>query len=332
MTISLTGIGASLPQVAQTNDELAEILDTSDQWIRTRTGIGQRWVASGEECTSSFAIEAGRQALDSAGTNFVDLVIVATSTPDRSVPATAPLVAEALGMSGTPAFDINAVCTGFVYALSIASAMLQTGAYESALVIGADTFTSILDPSDRSTRSIFGDGAGAVVVRSDGNDPFPFHLGSDGSGYELITRPASGSASKRESDAGTHDPYFLMAGKPVFLHAVKRMSEACGIVLDQAGMTVDQIDCLVAHQANSRILAAVVDQLGISADKASNNIERVGNTVAASIPIALSDAHQETSGLKSGDRLLLTAFGGGLTWGACIVMWAVASKASSFKS
>lgn len=323
MPITLIGVGSCLPRAVETNEQLARQIDTSDEWIRGRTGIGQRWIAAEDETTSTMATEAGRGALGSAGLDRVDLIVVATSTPDRSVPATAPLVGESLGMSGVAAFDLNAVCTGFVYALSVANALLATGGMNTALVIGADTFSSILDPNDRSTRSIFGDGAGAVVIERGKPEDVPeYELGSDGSGYDLITRPASGSAIRSDELHGSSDSYFTMAGKSVFIQAVTRMTEACTAVLDRARLTVDDVDAFVAHQANARILGAVVDQLGLSPAKAIQNIDRVGNTVAASIPIALDEASSE-SRFKGGDRLLLAAFGGGLTWGACLVQWQV---------
>lgn len=332
MPITLIGVGSCLPRTVETNEQLAQQIDTSDEWIRGRTGIGQRWIAAVDETTSTMATEAGRDALGSAGLDRVDLIVVATSTPDRSVPATAPLVGESLGMSGVAAFDLNAVCTGFVYALSVANALLATGGMNTALVIGADTFSSILDPNDRSTRSIFGDGAGAVVIeRGQAEDAPEYELGSDGSGYDLITRPASGSAIRSDELHGSSDSYFTMAGKSVFIQAVTRMTEACTAVLGRARLTVDDVDAFVAHQANARILGAVVDQLGLSPAKAIQNIDRVGNTVAASIPIALDEASSE-SRFKGGDRLLLAAFGGGLTWGACLVQWQVKGGETSTDS
>jgi 3-oxoacyl-[acyl-carrier-protein] synthase-3 len=291
LTIRLVGVGSSLPRTVETNEDLARHIDTTDEWIRARTGIRQRWIAKADETTSTLATSAGRRALDSANLDRADLLVVATSTPDRSVPATAPLVGEALGMCGVPAFDLNAVCTGFVYALSVANTMLATSDAETALVIGADTFSSILDPEDRSTRSTFGDGAGAVVIeRLDTEGSFAYELAADGAGYNLITRPASGSAIRADDALGATRPYFTMAGQLVFVQAVKRMTEACRAVLDRAHLTVDDIDALVAHPANARILSAVVDQLGMSPDKSIQNIQRVGNTVSASIPIALDDA------------------------------------------
>ncbi|NLE81525.1 MAG: ketoacyl-ACP synthase III [Rhodococcus sp.] len=328
LPITVTGVGSCLPRTVETNEDLAQQIDTSDEWIRSRTGIGQRWIAAEDESTSTMATRAARRALESAALDRVDLIVVATSTPDRSVPATAPLVGEALGMSGVAAFDLNAVCTGFVYALSVANAMLATSSGDIALVIGADTFSSILDPKDRSTRAIFGDGAGAVVItRSDMDDASDFELGSDGGGYDLITRPASGSAIKRDEQHAL-PPYFTMAGKSVFMQAVARMTESCTALLDRARLSVDDVDAFVAHQANARILGAVVDQLGIRPEKSIQNIDRVGNTVAASIPIALAEAHAKSQ-FQYGDRLLLTAFGGGLTWGACLAHWQVNTDATS---
>ncbi|WP_030909811.1 beta-ketoacyl-ACP synthase III [Streptomyces sp. NRRL F-5126] len=326
----LCGLGGALPATAVTNDDLAAELDTSDRWIRTRTGIGVRHVVAPGEATSDLAVRAGQEALASAlragGQDAaVDLVVLATSTPDRPCPATAPDVAHRLGLPGVPAFDVAAVCTGFVYALATASSMITAGVAQRALVIGADTFSTILDPDDRTTRVIFGDGAGAVVLRAGTADEpgalLGFDLGSDGSGADLITVRAGGSRQRSSTEPpGAGDHFFTMDGRPVFTRAVLDMSRSSQELLDRIGWKAGELDKVVAHQANIRILHAVGGQLGVDEDRIVANLDRVGNTVAASIPLALRDAVAD-GGLRPGHRVLLTGFGGGLTWGSAALVW-----------
>lgn len=321
----LCGLGGALPERAVSNEELAERLDTSDRWIRTRTGIGRRHVVAPGEATSDLAVAAGRDALASARRSDVDLVVLATSTPDRPCPATAPDVAHRLGLGTVPAFDLSAVCTGFVYALAAASSMITAGLAERALVIGADTFSTILDPADRTTRAIFGDGAGAVVLRAgEADEPgalLGFDLGSDGSGGDLITVRAGGSRQRSApGPPGAGDHFFTMDGRPVFTQAVLNMSRSSQTLLDRIGWTPAEVDKVVAHQANIRILNAVGEQLGLEEKQIVANLDRVGNTVAASIPLALRDAAADGD-LQPGHRVLLTGFGGGLTWGSAALVW-----------
>jgi 3-oxoacyl-[acyl-carrier-protein] synthase-3 len=322
MTAVLAGLGGWTPPRVVTNPMLAAELDTSDEWIRSRTGIAQRRIAEPGQSTGHLATEAGRRALRSAGTTGVDVVLLATSTPDRLCPATAPLVASRLGLTGQPAFDIAAVCTGFVYALAVGAGLIDSGVARTALVIGADTFSTILDPADRTTRVIFGDGAGAVVLRAGSADEpgalCGFDLGSDGTEADLITVPGGGS--EQRSAGGPPDPYFRMAGRQVFFQAVRRMTESAQAVLKTARWTVDEVDRFVAHQANARILTACAQELGIAQDRVVTNIERLGNTVAASIPLALTDAVADGR-LRAGQRVLLSGFGGGLTWGSTALEW-----------
>ncbi|GAA3226207.1 beta-ketoacyl-ACP synthase III [Oerskovia jenensis] len=318
----LRGVGGYLPPRVVTNDDLAALVDTSDEWIRTRTGIRERRFADEGSATSDLAVEAGRRALASAGGPDVDLVVVATSTPDRSCPATAPLVASRLGLGTAAAFDLAAVCSGFVYALAQASAAVLAGLHRRALVIGADQFTSIVDPRDRATSILFGDGAGAVVV--DGGDPDEagslgaFHLGSDGSAHDLITVPAGGSRVPHRELVDASDAYFRMDGRAVFGAAVGAMSSSSRRALALSGWSVEDVDWFVAHQANERILRLVAHSLGISSDKVVIHLDRAGNTSAASIPLALA-AHART--FAPHERILLTAFGGGTTWGAATATW-----------
>jgi 3-oxoacyl-[acyl-carrier-protein] synthase III len=321
----LAGLGTCLPPQVVTNEMLCRELDTSDAWIRSRTGITQRRIAAAGTATGDLAAEAARQALRSAGLPGTGLVVVATSTPDRPCPATAPWVAAELGLAGVAAFDIAAVCTGFVYALAAASAMIVAGLSATALAIGADTFSKIMNPADRGTRVIFGDGAGAAVLRagrpSEDGALLAFDLGSDGGAADLVTVRAGGS--RWPAGPGLEpgaDRYFSMAGKATFTHAVLRMSASAEAAAKQAGWPLPDVDWLVPHQANQRILGAVGEQLALPPGRIASNISRVGNTVAASIPLALADA-AAAGDLRPGHKVLLTGFGGGLTWGSAALTW-----------
>ncbi|GAA2244625.1 beta-ketoacyl-ACP synthase III [Streptomyces amakusaensis] len=323
----ICGLGGALPETLVSNADLARELDTSDEWIRSRTGIENRRVIAPGQATSDLAVAAGSRALASAGAaaDDVDLVVLATSTPDHPCPATAPAVAQRLGMPGAAAFDVAAVCTGFVYALAAAAAMLTAGTVRQALVIGADTFSTILDPADRTTRAVFGDGAGAVVLRpGDPAEPgalLGFDLGSDGAGSDLITVRAGGSRQRSAGgDAPAEDHWFAMQGRAVFAEAVLSMSKSAQHLIDRIGWAGRGPDRVVAHQANLRILRAVGEQLGLSEEQITVHLDQVGNTVAASIPLALADA-QNKGTLTPGQRVLLTGFGGGLTWGSTALIW-----------
>jgi 3-oxoacyl-[acyl-carrier-protein] synthase-3 len=318
----VAGVGRYLPDNIVTNDMLAERLDTSDEWILSRTGITQRHVAPAGTTTGDLAVHAGRDALRSAGLDAVDIVIVATTTPDNVCPSTAPHVAARLGLDEVPAFDVSAVCSGFVYALDVGSSLVECGRYGSALVIGAETFTHLLDPQDRTTAAIFGDGAGAVVlVAGDRTEPgalLASHLGSDGTRRDLIA--VAGGGSRERSGTEVLDPYFRMDGQAVFLDAVLRMESAVRSAAAKAGWEVESIDRVVAHQANARIITALGRKLGLPAEALVMNVDIVGNTSAASIPIALH--HGNTTGaLRRGQRVVLPAFGGGITWGAVALTW-----------
>jgi 3-oxoacyl-[acyl-carrier-protein] synthase-3 len=314
-TAVLAGLGSWLPPRVVTNDELAAGLDTSDEWIRTRTGIRQRHVIDPGMSTSTLAVEAGLRALKSAalagpGTD-VDAVVLATTTPDHSCPATAPEVASRLGLPGLPAFDVGAVCAGFTYALATATGLICAGIAARVLVIGADTMTTIVDRQDRATAAIFGDGAGAVVLRAGAPDEpgafGPFDLGSDGALVDIVNVPASGR-------------YLAMRGQAVFRNAVERMAASSLRALDAAGWSVAEVDRFACHQANSRILATLVHQLGLPAQRALANIDRVGNTAAASIPLLLADAVLAGE-LRPGDQVLISSFGAGLAWASTTLRW-----------
>ncbi|MBW1597475.1 beta-ketoacyl-ACP synthase III [Streptomyces sp. JJ38] len=323
----LCGLGGWVPPRVVDNAELSARLDTTDAWITERTGIRYRRHIEPGQATSDLAVEAGRRALSSAGGEPPDAVLVATTTPDRPCPATAPAVAARLGLGGVPAFDVAAVCTGFLYGLATASGLLATGAARRVLLIGADAYSTIVDPDDRTNAVIFGDGAGAVVLRPGTPDELgalgPFDLGSDGTGEDLITVRAGGS--RQRSDRGGDEPargdrFFAMHGRAVYRQAVTRMTDSARAVLDAADWKPDAVGHIVPHQANLRILRSVAEHLGLPAERLVTNIRHIGNTGAASVPLALCDAAAEGR-LASGDGVLLTAFGGGLTWGSTLLRW-----------
>ncbi|MEU3794764.1 beta-ketoacyl-ACP synthase III [Streptomyces fructofermentans] len=324
----LAGLGAHVPPRTVTNDELSRRMDTSDEWIVQRTGIRQRHWADFGVATSDLAVEAGRQALKSAGAGGfgdIGLLVVATATPDQQCPSTAPDVAARLGLGTIAALDVGAGCSGFVYALATASAALVAGHAERALVIGAETFRPFLDLTDRSTAVIFGDGAGAVVLRRGTTDEagavLTVDLGSDGTLKDLVGIPGNGSRHRSTGrPAHPDEQYLYMNGKEVFVHAVRRMAQSSSAVLDQAGWSVDEVDHVVGHQANLRILHALARQLGVDRERLVCHLDQVGNTSAASIPLALADAASRGR-FRSRDRLLLTAFGAGLTWGSAALTW-----------
>ncbi len=329
----VAGLGAWTPPTLVTNDDLAAQLDTDDAWIRTRTGIRQRHVVGPDQATGDLAVEAGRRALASAGVGRAGLLVVATSTPDQPLPATAPQVADRLGLGTVPAFDVAAVCTGFVYALATAAGLIAAEVADNALVIGADSFSTILDPADRATRVLFGDGAGAVLLRAGAPDEpgalHGLHLGSDGSRHRLIERAGGGSRARTAVAAahgeaqgyGTaHAGYLAMQGRAVFAQAVQRTAESVRATADRMRWPLETVDRLVLHQANARITAAVGRQLRTPADRLVSNIDRVGNTGAASIPLVLADAAAAGT-LRPGHRVVLAGFGGGLTWGSVGLVW-----------
>lgn len=327
---ALVGLGSYLPPRRVTNQELTSILDTSEEWIVTRTGIRARHWAPPGVATSDLAVEAGHRALKSANLPLepgsVDAVVLATTTPDHPCPATAPQVAARLGLGAVGAYDISAVCTGFIYALATGSAQIIAGQARRVLVIGAETYSTILDPTDRTTSVIFGDGAGAVVLAAvpDADRPgvlLGVELGSDGSQQDLIMIPGGGSRERAtRSEPDPRDRYFTMQGKKVFAEAVNRMGESASALLGRIGWPAGSVDHLVGHQANIRILKALAQRLGLPEERAVVNLDRVGNTSAASVPLALSDAAAAGT-LTTGSRVLLTAFGGGLTWGAAALTW-----------
>jgi 3-oxoacyl-[acyl-carrier-protein] synthase-3 len=318
----VAGLGAWLPPRVVDNEELTRRMDTSDEWIRTRTGIRERRIADVDMSTVDLAVQAGANALRSAGSDVADALVLATSTADYLCPASAPQVAAALGLTGVAAFDVNAVCSGFLYAHATAEGLIAAGIAERVLVIGADVFSRLCDPNDRTTVPIFGDGAGAVLLRAgEPEEPGalgPFDLHSDGAEAELLYVPAGGAKQRQSADP--HDHYVTMQGTAVFRHATARMAESARTVLEHAGLEADDVDRFIGHQANMRILTATAKKLGLPEDKVVANIGYVGNTSAASIPLAMADACSDGS-LRPGHRVVLAAFGAGLTWGATLLTW-----------
>ncbi|WP_217165169.1 beta-ketoacyl-ACP synthase III [Streptomyces sp. AC512_CC834] len=306
----ICGVGAALPPHIVTNADLTARLDTTDEWIRSRTGITQRHVAGVDLSTTDLAVRAAAQALADGEPVTVEAAVVATTTPDRCCPATAPAVATRLGLTGVPAYDLAAGCTGFLYALATAAGLIAADTARTVLVVGADRLASLPDPEDRTTVPLFGDGAGAVVLRRGSADEAgalgPVVLGSDGTGADLI----------RASRSGT----LHMDGADVFRHAVDRMSTASRQAVTAAGWDVTDIDRLIPHQANRRITSFVARHLGVPDDHQLGNVGDFGNTGAASIPLLLARSAADGS-LEPGHRTLLTAFGAGLTWGATTLIW-----------
>jgi 3-oxoacyl-[acyl-carrier-protein] synthase-3 len=317
----VAGCGSYLPDQVLTNDELAQRLDTSDEWIRQRTGIAERRIAAPGQLTSDLAVAASRRALDRAGMSGsdLDLIVLATATPDLTFPATATKVQAQLGMKRGAAFDVQAVCSGFVFGLSIADNALRLGQARTALVIGAETFSRILDWEDRGTCVLFGDGAGALVLNAapeasaGGRGVLSTHLHSDGSQHDILYVDGGPSATQSTG-------HLRMEGREVFRQAVQHLAEVVDEALTASGFTAADLDWLVPHQANSRIIDAVGRRLGLSADRVVNTVARHANTSAASIPLALGEAVGDGR-IKLGHLVLIEAMGGGLTWGSGLIRW-----------
>lgn len=316
--VSITGLGCYVPDRVMTNDELSAFVDTSDEWIRDRTGIRERRVAAPDEAMSDLALPAARRALDQARVpaHDLDLVIVATVTPDMAFPATAALLADQLGAGDAAAYDLSAGCSGFVYALAQAQAALAAGLARRVLVVGGDVLTRILDWSDRSTLVLFGDGAGAAVIERVAAGGFlGFELGADGGGGSKLLLPGSGSrtfASARR--------FLEMNGREVFKFATRVMASSAEALLQACGKTVAEVDLYVPHQANIRIIEHAVRKLGFPTEKVVVNVERYGNTSSGSIPLALGDAAADGR-LLPGKLVLMTGMGAGLSWGSALIEW-----------
>jgi 3-oxoacyl-[acyl-carrier-protein] synthase-3 len=316
----ITGTGSALPRRVVTNAELAERVETSDEWIIERTGIRQRHIAEPDETTATLATAAARAALADAGIDASDigLIVLATATPDNTFPATATKVQQALGCNGGIAFDVAAVCSGFLYALTVADSLLKTGMAKRALVIGAETFSRILDWDDRTTCVLFGDGAGAVVLEapvagsaSDAPGILGSRLHADGAQHDLLY--VDGGPSTTQTTG-----HVRMKGREVFRHAVVNLSDVLKEVLEATGVSAEEIDWVVPHQANARILDATAKKLGIAPEKVVVTVDRHANTSAASVPLAL-DVARKDGRIKPGDLVMLEAMGGGFTWGASLI-------------
>ena len=311
MGIKIVSTGSFLPDRVLTNFDLEKMVETSDEWITARTGIRERRISEGET-TSDLATEAAVRALEGRDPQEIDLIVVATATPDAFFPSTACKVQARIENKRAIAFDISAACTGFIYALYVADSIMRTKEIDKALVIGAERFSKIINWKDRTTCILFGDGAGAVLLKKEDNEGIlGFDLGADGSYGDLLYVPSVGSNEE-------YPFYVRMKGNEVFKVAVRTMVESARRVLDKSGVLAEEIKLLIPHQANVRIINAVAERLGISEEKIFINLDRYGNTSAASIPIALDEAIKEGR-LKKGDLVLLVAFGGGFTWGSCIL-------------
>ncbi len=322
---AIRGWGMYTPERVMSNDEMATFVDTSDEWIRTRTGIAQRHILADDETTSSLATHAARQALAQADlpADQLDLIIVATCTPDYLLPSTACLVQEALGAKNAAAFDLGAVCSGFMYALVTATQFVQTGSYRNVLVVGAESLSRFLNFKDRTTCVLFGDGAGAVVLQANESPAgvLSFVLNAQGSGADLIKIPAGGSAAPGMRGSLAEEDYYIhMSGGEVYQFAVRTMSEDSVNAVRRAGLTLDDIDLIIPHQANIRIIEAVSKRIDFSMSKFFANIDRMGNTSAASIPMALCEA-VAAGRIRPGANVVFVGFGSGLTSGATVVRW-----------
>lgn len=317
----ISGVGAYLPERIVSNDELSRTIETSHEWIVERTGIAQRHVAAPEQTTADLATEAANRALIAAGmtADAIDMVIVATASPDRTFPATAVRVQAALGMTHGVAFDVAAVCAGFVFALSVADNFIKTGQIRAALVIGAETFSRLVDWQDRRTCVLFGDGAGAVIVTRaaqdshDGRGILSTHLNSDGRLHDILCMDGGPSATK---SLGA----IVMNGGEVFRHAVTKMSEASSVALAHNKLSIDAVDWLIPHQANVRIMDAVAKRLGIPQERVISTVAQHANTSAASIPLAMAQAVQDGR-LRPGHMVLCQALGAGISWGSALLRW-----------
>ncbi len=324
--VRVAGTGSYLPERVMTNGELEETVDTSDEWITSRTGIRERRIAKEGEFTSHMASEAARRALAQAGVDAADieLIVVATITPDTLTPATACYVQQQIGSLKAVAFDVSAACSGFLYAMELARHAVGAGAFRNALIIGAEKLSAFVDWNDRNTCVLFGDGAGAAVLlpsTNGGGRILSSTLGTDGAQAELLNIPGGGSACPAPPGGAATKPAVLsMQGREVFKHAVNAMRKAANDAIDAAGLSIADIDLIIPHQANLRIIDAIVERLDFKRENVFINLDKYGNTSAAAVAIALDEAHREGR-VKAGDRILLVAFGAGLTWASAVIEW-----------
>ena len=323
--VHIVGTGSYVPDRVLTNADLEKMVDTTDEWIVSRSGIKERRIAPDWMCTSDMGAEAARRAMQQAGVqeSEIDLIICATLTPDMPFPATACLIQHKLGAKRAAAFDMEAACSGFLYGLEIGQQFITSGTYDTVLVIGAEKLSTIVDWQDRSTCVLFGDGAGAAILRSRGEDHgiLTTCMGADGSQADILLMPGGGAkfpASKESVSAGMH--YLKMAGKEVFKNAVIAMQTAAEEALRKCNITIADIKCVIPHQANIRIIEALADRLDAPMEKVYINLHRYGNVSAASVAIALDEAAREGR-FQRGDLILLVVFGSGLTWASCVIQW-----------
>ena len=322
--VSITGLGCRVPERVITNDELSAMMDTNDEWIRERTGIRERRIAAPEEALSDLCLPACRDALQQAGLDAgeIDLIIVATVTPDMAFPSTGAILADRLGAPDAAAYDLSAGCTGFMYAVAQGYGMLAGGLAQKALVVGGDVLSRILDWSDRSTAVLFGDGAGAVVLEQVPDGGFlGFELGADGSGGPQLYVPAGGSRSPATEETVAERMHFVkMNGREVFKFATRVLVSSAKAVLAECGRSIEDVDVYVPHQANVRIIEHARQKLGIPEEKTVIDVDRYGNTSSGSIPLALADATADGR-LRPGQLVLMTGMGAGLTWGSGLIEW-----------
>lgn len=328
--VGIVGIGSCMPERIITNEDLEKIVDTSDEWIRTRTGIRERRIVDPGTAASDLSVPAANKALEMARlpAEKLDLIVVATVTPDTIFPATACYIQERLGAGAAAAFDVSAGCTGFIYALSIASQFIAAGVYNNALVVGVEIFSKFINWQDRNTCVLFGDGAGAAVLKpvDPGEGIIGLYLGSDGSGARDLIIPAGGSRMPASIETIKNSLHTIhMNGSEVFKFAVRIMADASLKALEDAGLKTEEISLLIPHQANIRIIDAATKRLGILPEKVYVNLDRYGNISSASIPVALDEVYQ-AGRLKKGDKVLLVAFGAGLTWGAIVLNWTLEER------
>ena len=325
-SVIISGMGVYLPKKMVSNDDLAQRIDTSDEWIRTRTGIRQRRIAEGKQACSDLGAIAAQRAIDDAGLapEAIDMVIVATITADMPFPSTACLLQAKLGLRSVPCFDVDAACSGFIYLLEIASALLLAGSYKNILIVGAEKLSSILDWEDRSTCVLFGDGAGAAVLslsEEKGVGIIACQNSADGSKSDLLCMPGGGSLQPASIESLKARQHFLkMEGREIFKAAIRLMAQSALSILQEHKISPNELSCIIPHQANARIIDALAVRLRLSLDKFYINLDKYGNTSAASVPIALSEA-KNLGRFGSGDYILLLAFGAGLTWGASLIRW-----------
>jgi 3-oxoacyl-[acyl-carrier-protein] synthase-3 len=324
--VTIAGTGSYLPEKVLTNEDLSKLVDTSDEWIVTRTGIKERRIAAEDEATSHLGTKAAEKALEQAGlaAEDVELIIVATITPDTLTPATACYVQQQLGSDRAVAFDISAACSGFLYAMKIAKRMIESGTFSNALIIGAEKLSAFVNWEDRTTCVLFGDGAGAAVLRASEEGEgriLATDIGTDGKQTHLLNIPGGGSACPITiSNAGQGLATLAMLGREVFKHAVTRMKDSANTVIERAGLTAGDISLVIPHQANLRIIDAIASRLDVPNESVFVNLHKYGNTSAAAIAIALDEAHREGK-INRGDKIVMVAFGAGLTWAAAAIEW-----------